>query len=275
MSQPSLNGYRITITGAARGIGFATASALAARGANIVIGDLDQGAASAAAAAIGPAAQGLHVDISDQASFNAFHAAATTAGPIDVLINNAGIMPIGRFLDSPVDVYRRAVEINVLGCIYGMHTFLPNMLERGQGHIVNIASTAGKSPVPGGIVYCGTKSAVVALTEAARVEYASSGISFTCVMPHFTNTELITGTTPTRLVPLVQPSGVAHAIVSAITDRKSDVFVPKMMGPLLKTQPLLGRRIRDLVNRKLGAYNTFLDFDTEPRANYNRRIMER
>ncbi len=164
MSATSLRGRRIAITGAGRGIGLATARALYQRGATIVIGDLDNESAAAAVDIVGPGTESFPVDVSDYESFAAFHKEATADAPLDVLINNAGIMPIGRFLDQSADRHRRAVEINVLGCINGMHLALPAMVERGSGHIINIASSAGKTPVPGGLTYCGTKAAVIALT---------------------------------------------------------------------------------------------------------------
>jgi len=274
VSTTPLHGQRIAITGAGRGIGLATAKELHQRGATVVIGDLDTKAASAAAAAIGPDVQAFALDVSDHASFAAFVERATADAPLDVLINNAGIMPIGHFLEQSAEVHRRAVQVNVMGCVYGMHLALPAMIERGSGHIINIASAAGKSPVPGGLTYCGTKSAVIALTETARVEFSGSGVEFTCVMPSFTNTELIAGTTATKLVPIAEPADVARAIAGAVVKPKADVFVPKIVGALLTPQPLMGRRLRDIVNRKLGVYNTFLDFDPDARAAYTRRITE-
>jgi len=270
----TLAGRRVAITGAGRGIGLATAEALHARGATVVIGDIDLETATAAAARIGPDVQALAVDVADHESFAGFVKAATADGPLDVLVNNAGIMPIGRFLDLPPEVHRRAVEINVLGCVHGMHLALPGMVQRGAGHIVNVASTAGKTPVPGGISYCATKSAVVALTETARVEYADSGVHFTCVMPHFTNTELIAGTSETKLISTVEPEDVAAAIARAVERPRADVYIPKAVGPILRTQPLLGRRIRDFLNRKLGAYNAFVDIDPQARAGYTQRIAK-
>ncbi|MCX8559923.1 SDR family oxidoreductase [Mycolicibacterium mucogenicum] len=274
MSAPSLRGRRIAITGAGRGIGLATAKALRARGATIIIGDLDIESATAAADLVGPGTEAYPVDVSDYESFAAFHKEATADAPIDVLINNAGIMPIGRFLDQSADKHRRAVEINVMGCINGMHLALPAMVERGRGHIINIASSAGKTPVPGGLTYCGTKAAVIALTETARVEYAGTGVQFTCVMPSFTNTELIAGTSGLKFIPTAQPDDVAHAIVDAVSHPTADVFVPRIIGPILRTQPLIGRRLRDAINTQLGAYNTFLDFDPKARAEYQHRIDE-
>ena len=274
MSLSTLHGLRIAITGGARGIGLATAKELHTRGGTVVIGDLDLDLATRAAGEVGSGALGLALDVSDHASYAAFVADATKDGSLDVLINNAGIMPIGPFLEQSVGLYRRAVEVNVLGTIHGMHAALPAMLERGAGHIINVASTAGKAPVPGGTTYCATKAAVVALTETARVEYAGQGISFTCVMPHFTNTELIAGTHATKLIPVVEPEDVAMAIADAIEKPRCDVYVPKVIGTILSTQPLLSRRVRDYINRKLGAYDTFLDFDPQARNAYSQRINE-
>lgn len=270
----SLAGLRVAITGAARGIGLATATELHARGAHVIIGDVDATAARNAAAGLGGSAQAHQLDVADRASYAAFLDKAATGGPVDVLINNAGIMPIGRFVDQPPAVYQRVLEINVLGHLHGLHLALPAMIERGRGHIINVASTAGKVAIPGGLAYCAAKSAVVALTETARIEYAATGIDFTCVLPNFTDTELIDGTAGMRFVPTVQPSAVAKGIVRAIEKKRDDVFVPAVVGPMLRSQALLGRRLRDLVNRKMGAYDAFLTFDPERRAAYEQRVRE-
>lgn len=269
----NLTGRTVVITGAARGIGYATAQELRRRGAQVVIGDVDLTAAQTAAETIG--ATGLHVDVAEERSFTAFiKAAEAELGAIDVLINNAGIMPIGPFLELPASLHRRAVEINVLGCLNGMRVALPAMLARGHGHIVNVASTAGKAPIPGGASYCATKAAVLALTETLRVEYAGQGVDFTAVMPNFTNTELIAGTRGMKFVPTVEPTDVATAIANAVARPRADVYVPEMVGPMLRGQSLLGRSIRDWVNRKLGAYDAFLDPDPAARAGYDSRIAK-
>ena len=271
MSESSLSGKRIAITGGARGIGLATARELSHGGATVFIGDIDEALAVQAAAQVGGGTVGLVLDVSDAASFDRFVETASADGPLDVLVNNAGIMPIGSFVDQPPETMRRALEVNVLGCLHGMRSVLPAMVARGAGHVINVASTAGKTPVPGGVVYCGSKSAVVAITETARVEYADNGVKFTCVMPHFTNTELIAGTTATKLVPVIEPEDVAEAIAQAILRPTEDVFVPKMMGPMLGANALLGRRFRDTASRRLGAYDTFLHFDKNQRSGYDAR----
>lgn len=272
MSINRLEGARVAITGGARGIGLATAKELHARGASVVIGDLDASDAHKAARTTGLNARGHALDVAGYDSFAAFLSAAESDGPLDVLINNAGIMPIGRFVDQSPATYRKTVEVNLLGCLNGMRVALPGMVARGRGHVLNVASTAGKAPIPGGMAYCATKAAVVALTETARVEHAGTGVDFTCVMPNFTNTELIAGTTAVKVIPIVEPEDVARAIADAITRRKKDVFVPRVVGPILRSQPLMGRGIRDFVNRRLGAYDSFLTFDQAARASYDDRV---
>jgi NAD(P)-dependent dehydrogenase (short-subunit alcohol dehydrogenase family) len=272
MGKTSLDGMRVAITGGARGIGLATAKELSSRGAIVVVGDLDETLAAESAAQVGDGASGHALDVSDHESFAQFIKLATVDGPLDVLVNNAVIMPIGPFLDQAPATLRRTMDVNVMGCLNGMSLALPAMVQRGAGHIVNVASTAGKTPVPGGIAYCGSKSAVVAITETARVEFAGTGVHFSCVMPNFTNTELIAGTTPTKLLPLVEPEDVADAIADAVEYHRKDVFVPKVVGPVLKTQSLLGRRFRDTMSRRLGAYDTFLHFDKTKRSDYDDRV---
>ncbi len=263
----------IAITGGARGIGLATARAMQRAGARVAIGDVDRAAAMSAAAAIAADVLAAELDVSDEASFRAFLGQVEAElGPIDVLVNNAGIMPIGPFLEESVETARRVLEINLLGCLIGMKAALPAMLARGSGQVINVASAAGKAPVPGGLSYGASKAAVVSATETARVEFAGRGVSFTCVMPSFTNTELIAGTRGTRFVRTVEPEDVAEAIVAAVEDPRPDVYVPGAVGAILKLTPLLGRRVRDTINRGLKADRTFLEIDQDARAAYDRRI---
>jgi NAD(P)-dependent dehydrogenase (short-subunit alcohol dehydrogenase family) len=269
----SLNGRVIAITGSARGIGFATATALRARGARIAIGDIDRDGATKAAQSLGDDVLASPLDVTDEASFRDFLALTERElGAIDVLINNAGIMPIGPMLDESDTTLRRVMEINVLGAMHGMKLALPAMIARGRGHLVNVASIAGKSPVPGGASYAASKAAIISLTETARVEFAGKGIAFTCVMPSFTATELIAGTKGTKFIPNVKPEAVASGIVAAIEKPRPDVYVPAAVGVIARLQPFIGRRIRDAINHAIGADRTFLDVDQKARAGYDARI---
>jgi NAD(P)-dependent dehydrogenase (short-subunit alcohol dehydrogenase family) len=268
-------GKVVAITGGARGIGLATAKALHAQGARVAIGDIDGDTAIRAAQQIGSDVLAARLDVTDQSLFREFLALVERElAPIDVLVNNAGIMHIGPMLEEPEQFARRIMEINVLGVMTGMKLALPGMIKRRHGQIVNVASVAGKAPVPGGASYAASKAAVVSLTETARVEFRGKGIEFTCVMPSFTATELIAGTKGTRFVPTVKPEDVGAAIAAAVAQPRPDVFVPKSVGGIVRMQPLLGRRIRDAINRALKADRTFLDFDRNARAGYEERISE-
>ena len=244
----------VAITGGARGIGLATAKQLAAGGAKVAIGDLDAELVASAATEAGNGIVATALDVTDADSFRAFLDFAE-------LINNAGIMPIGPYLEESDATARRVLEINAGGVLLGMKLALPAMLARGSGQIVNMASVAGRSPVPGGLTYAASKAAIVSATESARVEYAGRGVSFTCVMPSFTATDLIAGTKGVRFIANITPEAVAKAIVKAIGSQKKDVFVPGSVGVVIRTQPLVGRR-------------TFLEVDRGARSYYEDRISQ-
>jgi NAD(P)-dependent dehydrogenase (short-subunit alcohol dehydrogenase family) len=263
----------VAITGGARGIGLATAKALHAQGAKVAIGDIDGDEAVRAAQTIGADVLAAKLDVTDEGSFGDFIALCERElGPLDVLINNAGIMHIGPMLEEPTSIAQRTLNINVLGVLTGMKLALPGMTKRGRGQIVNVASVAGKSPVPGGASYAASKAAVVSLTETARVEFRGQGVEFTCVMPSFTATDLIAGTKGTRFVATIKPDDVAAAIAAAVAEPRYDVYVPKSVGAIIKLNSLLGRKVRDGMARALKADRTFLDFDSSARAGYEERI---
>jgi NAD(P)-dependent dehydrogenase (short-subunit alcohol dehydrogenase family) len=269
----SLNGRVAAITGGARGIGRATATALLREGARVAIGDVDGDGARLTAEELGADAVGFDLDVTNRASFTAFiDRVEATHGPLDVLVNNAGIMPAGPFLDESDDTAMRQIDINVHGVILGMKIALPRMLERGRGHVVNMASAAGKGGFPGIVTYCGTKHAVVGISEAIRGELDGSGIEFSVVMPAFVNTELISGATKPRAVKVVEPEDVADAIVEALRKPRFDVFVPKSAGRINKVMQLLPRRGREGLARALKADRILTEIDWKQRAAYEDRV---
>ena len=269
-----IGGRVVLITGAARGIGLAIAKELHARGARLALGDLDEAAVAAVAAGIAPGVASAALDVSDPESFAYFVGhAESELGPVDVLINNAGIMPIGPFEEETPATARRIMEVNVLGCLTGMRLVLPGMLERGGGHIVNVASAAGKGPAPGGLSYCASKAAVVSATETGRAEFGQRGIEFTCVMPSFTATELIAGTKGTRFLKTIEPEEVARAVAGVVERPAADVYLPRALQPMFFAHAILGRRVRDRINRAIGADRTFLDIDQARRQDYDARVV--
>src|SRR6266516_5188025 len=190
----SLAGKVVAITGGARGIGRCTAEALVREGARVAIGDLDAELTEQAAGDIGSDTIGLPLDVTNRESFARFlEAVESRLGPLDVLGNNAGIMPLGDFAEEDDATTQRIIDINVIGVLTGTKLALQRMRPRRTGHIVNVASMVGKISPPGGATYVASKHAVVGLTESVAMENREFGIEFSIVMPVLVRTELIAG----------------------------------------------------------------------------------
>ncbi|BBX19006.1 short-chain dehydrogenase [Mycolicibacterium duvalii] len=273
----NIRGKTIAITGAARGIGYATAEHLLKRGARVVIGDRDvalQESSVARLGNLGPVS-GYPLDVTDRESFATFLDKARTdgGGHIDVLINNAGVMPIGPFLDQSEQAIRSSIEVNLYGVITGCQLVLPDMIARRRGHIINIASLSGLIPVPGQVVYVGAKFGVVGLSAALADEVAPHGVEVSVVMPPFTRTELISGTRETSAVKPVEPEQIAAAVAKTLDKPKTHVSVPPALRFTAQAAQMLGPRGRRWLNRKLGLDTVFLDFDTAQRQGYEQRAQ--
>lgn len=271
--QRSLAGQVVAITGGARGIGRATAQRFLAQGCKVGIGDLDLAEAQKTAAELGEHCAAYELNVCERESVGAFiDGVEKDLGPIGIYVNNAGIMQVGWNLWEEDDTTtQRMIDININGVSYGAKEILPRMLERRTGHLVNVASSAGKGGFPGGATYCGTKHYVVGLSEALRAELRGSGIEVSCVMPVLVNTELTDGCTDTRGVKKVEPTDVADAIVDAVRNSKFDVFVPKSVGTISWTMNLLPRTGREAVARALKADKVLADIDMDKRAAYQLR----
>jgi NAD(P)-dependent dehydrogenase (short-subunit alcohol dehydrogenase family) len=268
----SLNGKVVAITGGARGIGKATAEALVRRGARVAIGDVDLALAEGTAAGLGGGSVALALDVSDRASFEAFlDEAERQLGPVDVVINNAGIMPVTPFVEEAEDSFRRQIEINLIGVIHGTQLAMERMLPRNSGHIVNIASQAGKAGFPGIATYSATKHAVVGLSEAVRQELRGQAVEISCVMPTVVNTELTAGVGQKWVKP-VEATDVAEAIAEALEVPRFDVYVPKANGALLRAGALMPRAASEAVSRAMGTDKLMTQVDHAARAAYEDRV---
>ena len=274
MSRPTridLDGAHVVITGGARGIGRATAEAFLARGAKVSIGDLDLAAATATAEETGASAH--PVDGAHAASYDAFVSAAEAEhGPVDVLVNNAGVMPSGAFLDMDPALDRLMMEVNVHGVLHGMRRVLPGMVERRRGHVVNVASLAGKFPVPGLAVYNASKFAVVGLTAATRLEMAPHGVTLTAILPSAVDTDLASGF-DMKPIPKVKASDIADAVVDSVRNRAAEIAVPRYVGALAAGSHLVPVPVLDRF-RKVVRGDRALHPDTAARAAYAARLDE-
>jgi NAD(P)-dependent dehydrogenase (short-subunit alcohol dehydrogenase family) len=267
----SLNGKVVAITGGARGIGKATATALVRRGCRVAIGDLDLALAEQTAAGLGGGTVALPLDVTDRASFESFLAETERQlGPIDAVVNNAGIMPVTPFVEESPESVRRQIDINLHGVITGTQLAIERLRPRGGGWIVNIASQAGKAGIPGIATYSATKHAVVGVSEAVRAELRESGVEVICVMPTVVNTELTSGVGQKWVKP-VEPEDVADAIVEAMEAPRFDVFVPRSNGGLYKFLQLLPRGWREAIGRAMKVDKLMLEVDHGARRAYEER----
>ncbi len=267
----SLSGRVVAITGGAQGIGKATATALVRKGCRVAIGDIDLTLAEATAAGLGGGTVALALDVTDRASFTAFlDEAERQLGPVDVVVNNAGIMPVTPFAGESEESVRRQIDINLIGVITGTQLAIERMQPRGSGHIVNIASQAGKAAVPGIATYSATKHAVVGLSEAVRAELRNTGLEVACVMPTVVNTELTSGVGQ-RWVKPVEAEDVANEIVDALEVPRFDVFVPRANGALIKVSALMPRGLREAIGRLMKMDKLMTEVDHGARNSYEER----
>ncbi len=188
------NGKVVVITGAAHGLGRATAHAFAERGADLALCDIDSEGLREVKELLevrGVKVMVAEVDVTQADRFEEFSDQVYREfGQVDVLVNNAGVMLAGRMESMNLEDWRWIMDINIWGVINGTHFFYPRMLKRGSGHVVNVASAAGLLPLPMLSAYCGTKSAVVSMTRVWRAEGAAHGVGFTAICPGIMNTNV-------------------------------------------------------------------------------------
>lgn len=235
-----LTGRVVAITGASSGIGEATARHLAQHGAHVVIGARRLGKLHNLADELclaGGKVVPQVLDVCDRHSFEQFIAATESAyGRIDVLVNNAGVMPLSTLGALRVDEWNRTIDVNIRGVLYGIASALPRMKRQGSGHFVNVASIGAHRSYPGAGVYCASKFAVWAISDALRQEELGGDIRVTTISPGTTASELadhITDPDAQEAMKLfrattIAPAAIAQAIAFAIA-QPQDVDVSEIV----------------------------------------------
>ncbi|MBZ5735480.1 SDR family oxidoreductase [Nocardioides sp. TRM66260-LWL] len=270
-----LTGQLVVITGAGRGIGLATAARFVDAGARVVIGDLDDDVAAKAALQVSRGragvAEGHVVDVADRASYAAFLDFARTLGPIDVLVNNAGIMPLSLLEQHADESIDKTLDVNVRGVITGTKLVVPDMIARRRGHVINVASAVGRMGYAGAAVYSASKFAVVGFTEAMYAELAPYGVHASVVLPTVVATELSAGVGNAPGMKPCTPEQVADTILAVARKPRLESWVPGYAQGVGTAVNLLPRSARDWLGRVTKGDQILLDVDAAARAEYERR----
>lgn len=276
-----VRGMVVLVTGGARGIGQATATAFANAGANVAIGDLDAELVEKVAAEIeantGGRVIGLELDVTRAESYKSFVEGAESAlGDIDVLVNNAGIMPTGLFADEDPAMTERILGINVRGVIHGTRLAVERFQPRGKGTIINVASLAGVTGFPALATYCASKHAVLGFSESIAGEMRPHGVDVVVVLPGVVRTELSDGAKMRKFmepIATVDPEDVGAAIVGSIGRGKFRVTVPGRLGAMLTVMSMMPAPVRRWADRVTGTEAAYTQADPEIRAKYHARVI--
>ncbi len=255
-----LQDKRVLITGGAQGIGLALARRLAADGARVLLTDIDEAALERAAAELAGAGARVgtyRADVTELESVTALREQVhTDAGPIDVLVNNAGVVFGGAFLDVALERHVMTYRVNTLGLVAMTHAFLPDLIAQPEGHLVNVASASGLIGLPYGSTYASSKWSVIGFSESIRLELEMLGhrhVGVTTLCPSYVSTGLFDGAKPPRTTRFVTPEKLAARTVAAIKGNRPFVLTPWLvkLTPILKG--VLPRRLFDSISGLLGA----------------------
>ena len=264
VKSPRFTGKKVVVTGAASGLGRALAVAFAREGADLVIADVNEeglGETADMVKAAGGGCMARRVDVSSREQVERFaDEVLRDRGRVDILVNNAGVGVGGELKDVPLDDFEWIVGINLMGVVYGTRCFLPHMVERGDGHIVNVGSLSGHVVLPLHIPYTTTKFGITGFTEALWAECRCHGIDVTLVCPGAMRTNIMATTRVyqaggggfggkwQRLLEQggMEPEQAAEIVLRAVDKKRFLVFtgaLPYFFYYLKRLSPALYRRI--------------------------------
>jgi len=255
----SLAGKRVFITGGGSGIGRSLARRFAREGAELHLADLNLDAAGQVArelAAAGGRARAWQLDVTDTAAIREVRERILEeSGPIDVLVNNAGVVHGGAFLDVPLERHEATFKVNAVAVVAVTHAFLPDLVARPEAHIVTIASAAAFTGLPFGTTYAASKWAALGFSESIRLELLEQGrrhVRVTTVCPGYVGTGMFEGARALRLTRILTPERVADRTVRAVLANREMVMTPWVvaLGPAITG--ILPRRVVDWAARLFG-----------------------
>lgn len=270
-------GRSIAVIGGGNGIGREVVRRLVAGGARVAVGDRDATAAVATAAELtglgastGGTATGRPVDVTDSASVTAFLDAAEAAhGPVDAVVNSAGVLWVGPFLEEPEATVERQIAVNLLGAMRVVRLTVPRMTARGGGHVLTLASMGSLLGLPGESSYTASKHGVMGYLKSVERELRGSGVAISAVLPAVVDTELARGTA-TAGVPLLSPGDVADAVLASLRSPRLERTVPSYAGALVRLANILPDAVRTVVNDRMVPDNV-KQADRSVRAAYEAR----
>jgi len=263
----SLQGKRVLITGAGRGLGRALAWHFARAGAEILATDREPDLLETLLREFLQAGLRIHaypLDVTESSAILALHERIRAeVGPIDVLINNAGIVQGGPFLEVPLTKHRQTFEVNLLGLTAMTQAFLPDLIGRPESHLVNIASASAFVALPWGATYAASKWAVLGFTDSLREELLLLGhrhVGVSAVCPGYIDTGLFAGAKPPLLTSLLSADRVAAAVVRAVRRKQQLVVLPWTVGLLLAGLKLVPRQMFHVVCRWLRVNTSMVEW---------------
>jgi NAD(P)-dependent dehydrogenase (short-subunit alcohol dehydrogenase family) len=272
----SLAGRTAIVTGGTRGVGRSLVGALAQSGVAVALCARDPDEVARVAGEVGRGAIGRAVDVSDRTAYGEFIAdVERELGSIDILVNVAGIMPIGPFAEEHDDTTQRIIDVNLMAAIHSTKEVARRMRRRGSGHIVNVASGASWIPGGGGATYCASKAGLLGYCQSVALELRGTGVEISLVAPGFVDTDMLSGVKDPRGLRRVSAEEVSATIIGVLERPRFAAFVPKRIGPMALMLSATPLRMRQWVARATRTDTLMLHADAELRAGYETRARVR
>lgn len=263
-----VSGETVLVTGAGSGIGRLISLRFAKLGCRLVLWDVNEKGNEETAKlikAIGAYVKSYKVDLSKREDiYNTAQKTKEEVGDVDILVNNAGIVTGKKFLSCPDDMMQKTMEVNTMAHFWTCKAFLPGMMERNHGHLVNIASSAGLLGVNGLADYCASKFAAVGFDESLRFELEMMGkdVKTTVVCPFYINTGMFDGA-KTRfpfILPILEPVDTANKIVDAVLCEQRLIILPKVLYVFMALKGVLPTKVNTILCVYFGVCNSMDDF---------------